>query len=70
MDWGGGQVWAEKEFHLKLKSEVAQSCPTLFDPMNCSLPHSSVHEICQARVLDWIAISLQLVHQKSLTERR
>ena len=38
-------------------SEVAQSCPTLCDPMNCSLPGSSVHGIFQARVLEWIAIS-------------
>ena len=37
-------------------SEVAQSCPTLGDPMNCSLPGSSVHGILQAIVLEWIAI--------------
>ena len=37
--------------------EVAQSCPTLCDPMDCSLPGSSVHGIFQARVLEWIAIS-------------
>ena len=35
------------------ESEVAQSCPTLSDPMDCSLPGSLVHEICQARVLEW-----------------
>ena len=34
----------------------AQSCPTLFDPMNCSLPGSSVHRILQARTLEWVAI--------------
>ena len=39
------------------ESEVAQSCPTLCDPMGCSLPGSSVHEIFQAIVLEWIAIS-------------
>ena len=39
------------------ESEVAQSCPTLCDPMDCSLPHSSVHGIFQARVLQWVAIS-------------
>ena len=39
------------------ESEVAQSCPTLCDPMDCSLPGSSVHGIFQARVLEWIAIS-------------
>ena len=38
-------------------SEVAQSCPTLCDPMDCSLPGSSVHGIFQARVLEWVAIS-------------
>ena len=39
------------------ESEVAQSCPTLCDPMDCSLPGSSVHGIFQARVLEWVAIS-------------
>ena len=39
------------------ESEVAQSCPTLCDPMDCSLSGSSVHGIFQARVLEWIAIS-------------
>ena len=38
-------------------SEVAQSCPTLCDPMDCSLPGSSVHGIFQARVLEWGAIA-------------
>ena len=40
---------------MKVKSEsgVAQSCPTLSDPMDCSLPGSSVHGIFQARVLEW-----------------
>ena len=36
---------------------VAQSCPTLCDPMDCNLPGSSVHEILQARILEWVAIS-------------
>ena len=40
-----------------LESEVAQSCPTPSDPMDCSLPGSSVHGICQARVLEWVAIA-------------
>ena len=39
------------------ESEVDQLCPTLCDPMDCSLPDSSVHGIFQARVLEWIAIS-------------
>ena len=40
------------------ESKVAQSCPTLPDPMDCSLSGSSVHGIFQARVLEWIAISV------------
>ena len=39
------------------ESEAAQSCPTLCDLMDCSLPSSSVHGIFQARVLEWVAIS-------------
>ena len=42
---------------VKSESEVAQSCPTLSDPMDCSPPGSSVHEICQATVLEWGAIA-------------
>ena len=38
-------------------SEAAQSCPTLCDPMDCSLPGSSLHGILQSRVLEWAAIS-------------
>ena len=41
---------------VKSDSEVTQSCPTLHDPMDCSLPGSSVHGICHARVLEWGAI--------------
>ena len=39
------------------ESEVAQSCPTRIDPMNCILPGSSIHGIFQARVLEWVAIA-------------
>ena len=44
---------------MKVKSEieVTQSCPTLIDPMDCSLPGSSVHGIFQASVLEWGAIA-------------
>ena len=42
-------------------SEVGQSCPTLCDLMNCSLPGSSVHGVFQARVLEWFAISFSRV---------
>ena len=41
---------------VKSESEVAQSCSTLNDPMNCSLPGSSAHGIFQATVLEWVAI--------------
>ena len=42
---------------VKSESEVAQSCPTLNDPMDCSPPGSSAHGIFQARVLEWGAIA-------------
>ena len=41
---------------VKSESEVAQSCPTLSDPLDCSLPGSSIHGIFQARVLEWGAV--------------
>ena len=43
--------------YFSIESEVAQLCPTLCDPMDCSLSGSSVRGIFQARVLEWIAIS-------------
>ena len=43
------------------ESEVAQSCPTLFDPIDCSPPGSSIHGIFQARVLEWGAIASTLL---------
>ena len=39
------------------ESEIPQSCETLCDPMDCSLPGSSIHGIFQARILEWVAIS-------------
>ena len=45
---------------VKSESEVAQSCPTLKDPMDCSLPGSSIHGICQARILEWGAIAFSI----------
>ena len=41
----------------EVECEVAQSCPTLCDPMDCSLPGSSGHGILQAGVLEWVVIS-------------
>ena len=42
---------------MKSENEVAQSCPTLSDPMDCSPPGSSVHGILQARALEWGAVA-------------
>ena len=50
---------------VKSKSEVAQLCPTLSDPIDGSLPGSSVHGIFQARVLEWGAIAFSIVKPKS-----
>ena len=51
---------------MKVKSdnEVAQSCPTLCDPMDYSLPGSSIHGIFQARVLEWGAIAFSEISAK------
>ena len=48
---------------IKVKSEreVAQWCPTLHDPMDCSLPGSSIHGIFQTRVLEWGAIAFSII---------
>ena len=45
---------------VKSESEVTQSYLTLSDPMDCSLPGSSVHGIFQARVLEWVAIAFSV----------
>ena len=47
---------------VKSESEAAQSCPTLSDPVDCSLPGSSVHGIFQARVLEWGAIAFSNIY--------
>ena len=44
---------------VKSESEVTQSCLTLSDPMDCSLPGSSIAGIFQARVLEWVAMHLR-----------
>ena len=51
---------------VKSESEVAQSCRTLSDPMDCSLPGSSVHGIFRARVLEWGAIAFSDVLLETL----
>ena len=54
---------------VKSQSEVAQSCLTLSDPMDCSPPGSSIHGIFQARVLEWVAIAFSTMDM-SLGELR
>ena len=48
------------------ESEVTQSCPTLSDPMDCSLPGSSVHRIFQATVLEWVAIAFSMNYKNDI----
>ena len=54
---------------VKSESEVAQSCPTLSDLMDCSLPGSSVHGIFQARVLEWGATAFSAMEYYSALKR-
>ena len=49
---------------VKSESEVAQLCSTPSDPVDCSLPGSSVHGIFQARVLEWVAIAFSIVNPR------
>ena len=57
---------------MKVKSEnqVAQSCPTLHDLMDCGLPGSSTHGIFQARVLEWGAIAFSVFHVRETKEKK
>ena len=52
-----GLPFSSQCMKVKSESEVTQSCPTLSNPMDCSLPGSSVHRIFQARGLEWGAIA-------------
>ena len=56
-DTGVGCHFLLQCMKVKSESEAAQSCPTLHDAMDCSLPSFSVHGIFQARVLEWGAIA-------------
>ena len=56
MNTGVGCHFLLQCMKVKSESEVTQSCSTPTDPMECSLPGSSIHGICQARVLEWVAI--------------
>ena len=73
--WGrmNACIWMAKSLYSLPKTvitllvgygEVAQSCPTLCNPMDCSLPGSSVHRIFWARVLEWGAISFSIPQSK------
>ena len=53
----GVTVFFKPVYESESESEVAQSCPTLCDPMDCSLSGSSIHGILQARILEWVAVS-------------
>ena len=50
-----GLFGINRSLRVEMKVLVTQSCPTLCDPMDCSLPGSSVHGILQARILEWVA---------------
>ena len=71
---GMGCHFLLQSIEVKSESEVAQSCPTLHDPMDCSLPGSSIHGIFQARVLEWGAITFSgkyaYVHTISLSIKK
>ena len=55
---------------VKSESEVAQSCLMLSDPMDCSLPRSSIHGIFQARVLEWVALPSLMINLDSILKSR
>ena len=55
---------------VKIESEVAQSCLTFSDPMDCSLPGSSIHGIFQARVLEWGAIAFSNQPRQHIKKQR
>ena len=55
---------------VKSESELIQSCPTPRDPMDCSQPGSSIHGICQARVLEWVAIAFSEERYDSILKSR
>ena len=54
---------------VKSESEVTQSCLTFSDPMDCSLPGSSVHKIFQAKVLEWGAIAFSAIEYYSAIKK-
>ena len=54
---------------VKSESEVAQSCPTLYDPMDHSLLGSSIHGILQGRVLEWVAVAFSSMEHYSTIKK-
>ena len=64
---GVGRHFLLQCMKVKSESEVIQSCPTLHDLMDCSLPGSSIHRIFQARVLEWGAITFSETNYYSPT---
>ena len=70
MGFSRQEHWSGLHFLLQKKlwkeSEVTQSCLTLCDPMDFSLPGSSIHGMFQARVLEWVAISFSRSHLQSI----
>ena len=66
-DTGEGCHFLLQCMKVKSESEVLQSCPTLSDFMDCSLPGSSVHGIFQARVLEWGAIAFSQMDLETIT---
>ena len=59
---GGGCHFLLQCMKVKSEREVAQSCPTFSDPMDCSPPGSSIHGVFQARVLEWGAIAFSICY--------
>ena len=61
LKWVTGEYPVLHERNKFFKTEVAQSCPTVCDPMDCSPPGSFVHGIFQARVLEWVAVAFSRI---------
>ena len=56
LPWWESWFWHASKFDIYWSGLVVQLCPAFCDPMDCSPPDSSVHEILQARILEWVAI--------------
>ena len=67
---GVGRHFPLQFMKVKSESEVAQSCPTPRDPMDCSRPGSSVHGILQVRILEWVAIFYSRVSSQPRDQTR